>query len=62
VYYLQGLVPHAIPSEGIGALLSAVFDDGPSAVTCVFWLGVMLVVSLILAARAVERREYVLSQ
>jgi ABC-2 type transport system permease protein len=62
VYYLQGLVPHAIPSEGIGSLLAAVFDDSPSAATCILWLTVTLVVSLALAARTVERREYVLSQ
>lgn len=62
VYYLQGLVPHAIPSEGITSLLASVFSDTPSVVTCLFWLGATLVASLALAARAVSRREYVLGQ
>ena len=62
VYYLQGLVPHAIPSDGIVSLLAAVFSEAPSAAVCLFWLFVALVSSLALAMRAVERREYVLSQ
>jgi ABC-2 type transport system permease protein len=62
VYYLQGLVPHAIPSEGITSLLASVFSEVPSGATCVFWLAFILVGTLALAARAVERREYVLSQ
>jgi ABC-type transport system involved in multi-copper enzyme maturation permease subunit len=62
VYYLQGLVPHAIPSDGIGSLLASVFIDTPTVTTCLFWLTVMLVAALWLASRAVERREYVLGQ
>jgi ABC-2 type transport system permease protein len=62
VYYLQGLVPHAIPSDDIESLLAAVFSEAPSAAVCLFWLFVALVSSLALAMRAVERREYVLSQ
>ena len=62
VYYLQGLVPHAIPSEGITSLLASVFSEVPSAGICLFWLTFILVGALALAARAVERREYVLSQ
>ena len=62
VYYLQGLVPHAIPSDGIVSLLASVFQDTPSVTTCMFWLLSALVVSLALAKRAVERREYVLGQ
>jgi ABC-2 type transport system permease protein len=62
VYYLQGLVPHAIPSEGITSLLASVFSDVPSATTCLFWLAFTLVTALVLAARLIERREYVLGQ
>ena len=62
VYYLQGLVPHAIPSDGIVSLLASVFQDTPSATTCLFWLFTALIVSLTAAARAVQRREYVLGQ
>jgi len=61
-YYLQALVPHAMPSEGVGALVSAVFSDTPSLVVSLGGLVVILVGSLILASRAVERREYILEQ
>jgi hypothetical protein len=61
-YYLQALVPHAMPSEGVSALVSAVFSDTPSLAVSVTGLAVILAGSLILAARAVERREYVLEQ
>ena len=61
-YYLQGLVPHAMPSEGVVSLLAATFRDVPSVGTCVAGLTITLVVTLVLAARAVGRREYVLSQ
>ncbi|HEX5107537.1 MAG TPA: ABC transporter permease subunit [Vicinamibacterales bacterium] len=62
VYYLQGLVPHAIPSDGITSLLASVFNDAPSAATCLFWLAFILIAALLIAARAIERREYVLGQ
>ena len=62
VYYLQGLVPHTIPSEGIASLLAYVFNDSPTATTCLVSLGIATVVSLVLAAGAVGRKEYVLGQ
>jgi ABC-type transport system involved in multi-copper enzyme maturation permease subunit len=62
VYYLQGLVPHAIPQDGIVSLLASVFQDSPAALTCLFWLFAVLAVTLALAMRAVTRREYVLGQ
>jgi ABC-2 type transport system permease protein len=61
-YYLQGLVPHAMPSDGVGSLIQAVFTDSPTVVTCLFWLTVATGVSLFLGQRAIERREYVLEQ
>jgi ABC-2 type transport system permease protein len=61
-YYLQSLVPHAMPSDGVVALLQSVFTESPSAATSLFWLLVVVAVSLALAARTVERREYVLEQ
>jgi ABC-2 type transport system permease protein len=61
-YYLQGLVPHAMPSDGVGSLIQAVFTDSPTVVTCLFWLTVAIGVSLFLGQRAIERREYVLEQ
>jgi len=62
VYYLQGMVPHTIPSEGIASLLAYTFSDSPSAATCLFSLGIATIVSLGLAARTVRRKEYVLGQ
>ena len=62
VYYLQGLVPHAIPTEGIASLLATVFSDTPSVLTCIAALALAFVVSLLLAMYSVERREYVLGQ
>ena len=62
VYYLQGLVPHAIPNDGIVSLLAYTFSDTPSAVTCLVSLGIATIVSLVLAARTVGRKEYVLGQ
>jgi ABC-type transport system involved in multi-copper enzyme maturation permease subunit len=61
-YYLQALVPHAMPSEGVSALVGAVFSDTPSLAVSLAGLAVILAGSLILASRAVERREYILEQ
>lgn len=61
-YYLQALVPHTMPQEGVVGLLQAVFQDTPSTFTCLAALGGFFVVFLVLAARIVERREYVLEQ
>ena len=61
-YHLQALVPHAMPSGRVVSLLQAVFRDTPSPVASVFWLLAMMGACLVLAARAVERREFVLEQ
>jgi ABC-type transport system involved in multi-copper enzyme maturation permease subunit len=62
-YYLQALVPHAAPSDGVVALLQAISTGpAPSASSSLLWLLGVVVVSLGLATRAVERREYVLEQ
>jgi hypothetical protein len=61
-YYLQALVPHAMPSDGAISLLETAFREAPSPITSLFWLFAGLTVSLYLAARAVEHREYVLDQ
>jgi ABC-2 type transport system permease protein len=61
-YYLQALVPHAMPSDGVVSLLQSVFQDVPSPIASVFWLCVGLITALFLAAWTVERREYVLEQ
>ena len=61
-YYLQGLAPHAMPQDNALNILLSVLKDSPSALTCLFWLAVIWVGFLFLAARTVERREYVLEQ
>jgi len=61
-FYLQSLVPQAMPTSGVSSLLQSFFKDSPSVWTCLAGLAVILAVSLALAARAVERREYVLEQ
>jgi hypothetical protein len=61
-YYLQSLVPHAMPSDGVVALLQAVFTEIPGPVTCLVALAGVSLVALVVACRAVERREYVLDQ
>jgi ABC-type transport system involved in multi-copper enzyme maturation permease subunit len=61
-YYLQALVPHGMPSDGIASLLQGMFRETPPAAVCLAWLGVYLVGFLFLATRIVERKEYVLEQ
>jgi ABC-2 type transport system permease protein len=61
-YYLQALVPHAMPQDGALSLVQQIFRDTPGLGTSVAWLLVICLVFLALAMRAVERREYVLEQ
>jgi ABC-2 type transport system permease protein len=61
-YYLQALVPHSMPQEGLGGALQALFREVPPVWVSLVWLAGYIVVFLVLAARAVERREYVLEQ
>jgi len=61
-HYLQGLVPHAMPADSVASLVQAVFQESPTMTTCLFWLTVIIGVSLFLGRRAIERREYVLEQ
>jgi ABC-2 type transport system permease protein len=61
-YYLQGLVPHAMPQDSTVSFLQSVLRDVPSAATCLIWLAVIWAGFLFLAARVVERKEYVLEQ
>ena len=61
-YYLQGLVPHALPSDSALSLLQSIFQDSPSLAKCLTWLTIIEVVSLWLGAQAVATKEYVLEQ
>jgi ABC-type transport system involved in multi-copper enzyme maturation permease subunit len=61
-YYLQALVPHAMPSEGVVSILQGLFRDTPPITISLFWLAVYVVLFLYLAAKTVARKEYVLEQ
>lgn len=61
-HYLQGLVPHAMPSDGAVSLIQSVFQETPTLGSSIFWLAVIWAVFLWAAARIVERKEYVLEQ
>jgi hypothetical protein len=61
-HYLQSLVPHAMPSSGVVSILQAVYNETASVATALFWLFFAIAVSLWLAMRVVERREYVVEQ
>jgi ABC-type transport system involved in multi-copper enzyme maturation permease subunit len=61
-YYLQSLVPHAAPSDGVMSLFRSLFADNPSLPVALTALVVISAGFLFLAMRVVERREYVLEQ
>ena len=64
-YYIQGLVPHAMPQDGVVTSILAILQSTdliPSAATSLMGLGVILVGGLSLATWLVERREYILEQ
>ena len=61
-HYVQALVPHAMPSDGVVSLLQSVLRDNPPVwCACSCWPPI-IVGTLWLAANAVESREYVLDQ
>ena len=61
-YYIQGLVPHAMPQDSALSILQIVSKDSLSASMSIFWLGVIWLSFLGLAAWTVSRKEYVLEQ
>jgi ABC-2 type transport system permease protein len=61
-HYLQSLVPHAMPQDSTVTAIQSLFAEPPSALANLASLAGILVVSLWLAARTVEKREYVLNQ
>jgi ABC-2 type transport system permease protein len=61
-HYLQSLAPHAMPQDATVSAIQSLFSEPPSAQSSIFWLAVILVTSLLLAARAMQTREYVLEQ
>jgi hypothetical protein len=61
-YYLQALVPHAMPNESAVSALLQFFTDTPSIAVSLAGLAVITLGMLLLAGRTVENREYVLEQ
>jgi ABC-2 type transport system permease protein len=61
-YYLQSLVPHAMPQDDVVSAIQSLFSEPPPAYSSILWLLAILVVALWLAARSVETREYILEQ
>ena len=61
-YYLQSLVPHAMPNDGAMSMIQGIFRDNPGLWTALFWLFVIWAVFLTVASWVVERKEYVLEQ
>jgi ABC-2 type transport system permease protein len=61
-YYLQAMVPHAMPNDTVVSLIQGIFRENPSLPESLVWLTVILLVFLWAAAVSVERKEYVLEQ
>jgi hypothetical protein len=61
-YYLQALVPHAMPQDSAVSVLMQMFQEVPTLTSSLVGLLIITVGTLWLAGRAVERREYVLEQ
>jgi ABC-2 type transport system permease protein len=61
-YYLQGLVPHAMPDDSAASILLRVVNEIPRVSVSLISLAVLSLVALWLAGREVARREYVLEQ
>jgi hypothetical protein len=62
VYYLQALVPHAMPNDSVVSGLIQLLSDAPSPGTSVVALLTITGVMLWLGSRCVQKREYVLDQ
>jgi ABC-type transport system involved in multi-copper enzyme maturation permease subunit len=61
-YYLQGLVPHAMPNDGTASMVQAIFRQIPALSTSLMALPLITAFFLWMAAYIVAGREYVLEQ
>ena len=62
MFYLQAIVPHAMPADGFLSLAQGLFRQTPSLPVSLMWLAIIWAAALWLATRIVARREYVLEQ
>lgn len=61
-YYLQALVPHAMPQDPTLSILMQFFSEVPTVATSLGYLVMISALALWWAGRAIETREYVLEQ
>ena len=61
-YYLQALVKHEMPQDSAVSMLMQVFREVPSVTVSLLCLSAIIALTIWLAGRAVEQREYVLEQ
>jgi ABC-type transport system involved in multi-copper enzyme maturation permease subunit len=61
-YYVQGLVPHAMPNDSMLSLIQGLVRETPTLPESLIALGVIVVACLLFGARNVAGREYVLEQ
>jgi ABC-2 type transport system permease protein len=61
-YYMQALVKHEMPQDSAMSVLMQVFHEVPSVPVSLLCLGTIVGLTLWLAGRSVEQREYVLEQ
>jgi ABC-2 type transport system permease protein len=61
-FYLQALVPHAMPNDSMLSMFQSLFRESVGLGAALLGLTVIVTVFLSLAAWVVERREYVLEQ
>jgi hypothetical protein len=61
-YYIQGLVPQAMPNDTVVSLVTQIFRETPGFGTAVVALAVITAGSLWLAGRTVTNKEYILEQ
>ena len=61
-YYLQGLVPHAMPNDGVVGLLQGIFRESPGLWSSLFWLAAIWASAWRLGGLGGRAAEYVLEQ
>lgn len=61
-FYVQGLVPHAMPNDSMLSLLQGMVRETPGLAESLFVIGLIVVVFLALGAQIVAQREYILEQ
>ena len=61
-HYLQGLVPHSMPQDDTVAAIQSMLAEPPTVASSLVSLALIAFVALWLAARTVERKEYVFDQ